>query len=87
VAGAQGNITFSNGALSEIYQYSKGIPRLINILCDRALLAGFVDQTYQIDRRIVDKARVSLLGKEGDARPLRFFTRFFRKISLRRVFQ
>ena len=86
VAGAQGNITFSNGALSEIYQYSKGIPRLINILCDRALLAGFVDQTYQIDRRIVDKARVSLLGKEGDAGPLRFFTRFFGKISLTRVF-
>ena len=69
VAGAQGGTTFSKSAIDEIYNFSKGIPRLINLLCDRALLGGFVDQTYQIDRGIVKKARKSLLGEEETAPP------------------
>jgi len=64
VAGAQGNITFSKSALNEIYQFSKGIPRLINLLCDRALLGGLVHQTYRIDKKIVKNAKKSLLGEE-----------------------
>lgn len=64
VAGGQGNITFSKSAFWEIYKFSKGIPRLINIICDRALLGGFVDQTYHIDKRIVEKARRSLVREE-----------------------
>jgi general secretion pathway protein A len=64
-AGDQRNVTFSGSALEEIYKFSKGTPRLINLLCDRALLGGFVDQTYHIDKRIVKKAKKSLLGKES----------------------
>jgi general secretion pathway protein A len=80
VAGANGNITFSKSALDETYKFSKGIPRLINLLCDRALLGGFVDQTRHIDKRIVKKAKRSLLGEEARGAPsrawalLRFFT-------------
>ena len=69
VAGAQGGIVFSKSAVDEIYNFSKGIPRLINLLCDRALLGGFVDQTYHIERGIVKKARKSLLGEEETAPP------------------
>ncbi len=65
IAGAHGNITFSSSALSEINKYSKGIPRLINLLCDRALLGGFVYQTHHISKKIVKEAEKSLLGKEG----------------------
>jgi general secretion pathway protein A len=72
VAGAQGNITFSTTALNEIYQFSKGIPRLINLLCDRALLAGFVDQSCHIEEDIIQKAKKSLLGKEENSRPVSF---------------
>ena len=64
VAGSQGSITFSRSALSEIYKFSKGSPRLINLVCDRALLGGFVEQTYQIDKGIIKKAKDSLLGEE-----------------------
>ncbi len=64
VAGDQGGITFSRSALNEIYKFSKGIPRLINLLCDRSLLGGFVQQTHHIDKGIVKKAKKSLLGKE-----------------------
>ena len=70
VAGAHGGITFSKSAINEIYKFSKGTPRLINLLCDRALLGGFVEETNYIDKEIIQKAQKSLLGEEADrARP------------------
>jgi len=41
VAGHQGNI-FGEDAIDEIFSFSKGYPRLINIICDHALLSGYV---------------------------------------------
>ncbi len=64
IAGGRGNIYFSKSAFREIFRFSKGVPRLINLLCDRALLAAFVAQTNHIDRAIVQKGERSLLGKE-----------------------
>lgn len=45
VAGSSGNIQFEIDAINEIYNYSGGIPRLINLVCDKALLLGFVLET------------------------------------------
>jgi general secretion pathway protein A len=73
VAGSQGSITFSRLALHEIYKFSKGTPRLINLLCDRALLGGFVEQTHHIEKEIIKKAKNSLLGEETP-RPSHFFS-------------
>ena len=69
VAGSQGGITFSKSAFNEIYKYSKGTPRLVNLLCDRALLGGFVDQNFYIDKGMIKKAKNSLLGKEEAPKP------------------
>jgi len=82
VAGSQGNITFSNAGFNEIYQFSNGIPRLINLLCDRALLAGFVEQTYHIEEEIIQKAKKSLLGMEENSRPVSFgfVSRFIKRV-------
>ncbi len=44
---------FTEPAYAEIYTLTKGTPRLVNILCDRALLAGFVDETCTIDADMV----------------------------------
>ncbi len=74
VAGSQGSITFSKSALHEIYKFSKGTPRLINLLCDRALLGGFSEQTYYIDKGITKIAKESLLGEEESPKPSYFFT-------------
>jgi len=38
-----------------IYKFSKGIPRLVNIICDRALLLGFAKEKYVIDAVMVEK--------------------------------
>jgi general secretion pathway protein A len=52
VAGAGGGI-FTPAAIKEIYRQSKGIPRIINVIADRALLAAYTQDTRSIDRRIV----------------------------------
>jgi general secretion pathway protein A len=64
VAGSNGNLTFSDGALSEIFKYSQGIPRLINLVCDRTLLAGYTKQTNSLNKLMVKKGAESL-KKQG----------------------
>ena len=74
VAGSQGRITFSKSGLHDIYKFSKGAPRLINLLCDRTLLGGFTEQTHYIDKDIVKMAKDSLLGEEKSSKPFYSFT-------------
>jgi general secretion pathway protein A len=61
-SGANGLPCFTKPALWRVHRYSGGIPRLINALCDKALLAGFVQQTGRINFRIVGKAIRELEG-------------------------
>jgi len=44
---------FTRDSIEEIYHYSGGTPRLINILCDRALLIGYVSSVRTLDAAIV----------------------------------
>jgi len=46
--------TFSGDAIAAIYRASRGIPRMINLLCDSALVYGFADEAVQIDHRIIE---------------------------------
>ncbi|MZH03742.1 MAG: AAA family ATPase, partial [Nitrospinae bacterium] len=64
VAGAASQVNFTESALNEIFKYSKGYPRLINLVCDRALLAGYNAQVDEVDRQYVREAIKSLLGEE-----------------------
>jgi general secretion pathway protein A len=43
VVGANGRPAFTSAAIRAIFRYSGGIPRLVNAVCDKALLAGFVE--------------------------------------------
>jgi general secretion pathway protein A len=63
VSGATGTFYFTAGALWRIYGYSRGIPRLINAVCDKCLLAGYVEQRDGIDYRMVGRAIRELEGK------------------------
>ncbi len=63
VSGANGLPHFTNGAVWRIYNYSKGIPRLINAICDKCLLAGYVAQSGKIDFNTVGRARRELEGQ------------------------
>lgn len=75
VAGASSPVTFTRSALKEIFNYSNGYPRLINLVCDRALLAGYNQQVETIDRQQVCEAIRSLLGEDNKNY---FFNRFIK---------
>lgn len=55
IAGAKLRIEFNDEAIEMISRFSGGTPRLINMICDRALLAGFVHETSKIDFNIIKK--------------------------------
>ncbi len=67
IAGAGARVSFNKSAVNEVYRYSKGTPRLINLVCDRALLGGYSVQADTIERSHVKQAIQSLLGKDGRA--------------------
>ncbi|MEN6623757.1 MAG: AAA family ATPase [Smithella sp.] len=49
-------IVFSRRALKKIFHYSKGLPRLVNIACERSLLAGYMENTSRISGHMVSSA-------------------------------
>lgn len=59
IAGAGVKI-FEEEALGEIFSFSKGYPRLINIICDRALLTGFVEESKTITIKHVKECAAEL---------------------------
>jgi general secretion pathway protein A len=60
VAGATASI-FTSTAIQEVYLHSQGIPRVINMICDCALLVGFSDQTRHIRSRNIKAVIQDLL--------------------------
>jgi general secretion pathway protein A len=55
IAGSRDTV-WEKEAIDEIYNYSKGTPRLINIVCDRSMLLGYVESIKIFGRDIVQKA-------------------------------
>jgi general secretion pathway protein A len=62
VSGARGAPYFTRPAFWRVFNYSKGIPRMVNAICDKALLAGFVQQREKIDFRMIGHAVRELEG-------------------------
>ena len=60
VAGGGAAVTFAPKALARVNRFTSGIPRLINLLCDRALLAGYSAHTNRITPEHVDSAARAL---------------------------
>jgi general secretion pathway protein A len=64
IAGTRDQV-FTEKALREIYQRSGGIPRLINILCDNALVNGYALDQKKVDHKLVREAAKDLSLKPG----------------------
>ena len=57
VAGAEpGSIVWNDDAIDELYNYSKGVPRLMNIVCDRSMLLGYVQEIKDFHGETIIKA-------------------------------
>ena len=75
VAGLPGALPFTRGALAQIYKFSHGIPRVINLVCDRALMAGYSSRVREITPRLVTSAARNLEGgRHGRHRYTRVWT-------------
>jgi general secretion pathway protein A len=73
VAGGDGKVTFTPSALRAVQRLSRGVPRLVNLICDRALLAGYVQGSRAIEVGMVQRAAREVRGESGVARsPLRY---------------
>ena len=56
IAGDKGSIRFTRGAMEQVYRKSNGIPRLINKICNYALMAGYVSNNFSIEQPHIKKA-------------------------------
>jgi len=68
VAGVQGRL-FPAATLNRLYRMTRGIPRLINILCDRALLGAFVERQNRVEVNVLNRAASEVLGEDTTSAP------------------
>ncbi len=62
VAGLRGPVPFSRRAFKRVHALSRGIPRRINLLCDRALLGAYAAGTREVSTAIVERAAREVFG-------------------------
>jgi general secretion pathway protein A len=67
VAG-QKDVVFGNAAVREVYRLSGGVPRLINVICDRALLGAYARNQARISPALVRQAASEVLGRRVRSR-------------------
>jgi general secretion pathway protein A len=71
VAGSNGQITFTDEACETIFTFSGGIPRLVNAVCDIALLIGYVNEQHALGKDTIVEAIRELEGRFGESAELR----------------
>ena len=69
IAGALPDVAFTPGALKIVQAYSRGIPRLINIACDRSLLTAFVQDRRTVTAAVARRAMRELPPQAGTHPP------------------
>ncbi len=69
VAGMTRAIPFDRKALQRIHEIARGVPRRINLLCDRAMLGAFAHGKNNIDTEIVEKSAREVFGKSETSGP------------------
>lgn len=75
VAGGTAGVSMSAGALQAIHHFSHGVPRLINLAADRALLQSFADGSREVSRRGAEQGIKSLTGETAPRGPSRVSVR------------
>ena len=63
VAGALGEV-FDDAAKQEVFNLSGGVPRIINVICDRAMLGAYSRETRKIGKKLVERAAAEVSGQK-----------------------
>ena len=71
VAGLHGPLPFTRDALRRIHSLTAGVPRRINLLCDRALLGAYASGQHRVERAVVDKAATEVFDTLKASAPTR----------------
>ena len=58
---------FTSGALRTLHRLTHGVPRMVNIICDRALLGAYVERRREVDSGVLRRAAAEVLGRGGEA--------------------
>lgn len=69
VAGSTAQQLFAASLMTQIHRLSHGVPRRINLLCDRALLGAYVENQRQVTRKILRRAAQEVFAEEGSKSP------------------
>ena len=64
VASPTGAVRFTDRAINAVYRYSRGVPRLINLCCDKALLVAYTEDQARVDRRAVMEGLREIEGQD-----------------------
>jgi len=59
-ANSQASLIFSSQAITAVYTYSQGIPRLINTICENALIAAYARQSKTVHEEMIDEVASNL---------------------------
>ncbi|MFV2058193.1 MAG: peptidoglycan-binding protein, partial [Thiohalomonadales bacterium] len=68
IAGMGDKPIFTEKSLIRVFKLSGGIPRRINLLCDRALLGAYVKSSYTVDPPLLDRASIEVFGERRGGR-------------------
>lgn len=66
IAGCDGDPVFTPDAIEAIHQYSRGIPRVVNLLCEHALITAFADQQKPVEAGIIESVAGEFDLQQGD---------------------
>ena len=66
VAGLRSGVSlFESAAVKQIHNLTRGIPRLINVLCDRALLGAYAQQRSRVNKKLIAEAAAEVFGEKA----------------------
>ncbi|WP_246043765.1 ExeA family protein [Geomonas edaphica] len=83
LAGCYRAAEFSKAAMKRIYRFSGGVPRLVNVVCDRALLIGFTEEA----RTITGKMAAQAVSEVGGFSPYGTTSNLLRRVFGRNIFK
>jgi general secretion pathway protein A len=66
IAGARSHFLFDDAAIARIAEYSGGVPRVINSVCDQCLIVGYADQRHRLGVDVVDDVIREFARTRGD---------------------
>lgn len=81
IAGLETDV-FSNAAVKSIFNSARGIPRLINSICDRSLLAAYVEGRKQVNKKLANTAAQEVFGTQALASGKSVWGSFFMVTAL-----